>query len=71
MFLSMMTPVASSNIAAVGYENGDLYIAFRNGTVYRYFGVPQTVYTALMSAPSHGRFLNTYVRDFYPYQRLR
>jgi hypothetical protein len=71
MILPFMTPVASSNISAVGYTNGDLYVAFKNDTVYRYFGVSATIYTSLMSAPSHGRFLNTYVRDLYRYQRLR
>lgn len=71
MILPTMTQVASSNIYSVGYENGNLYISFNNGTVYRYFRVPYVVYSSLMSAPSHGRFLNAYIRNVYPYQRIR
>jgi hypothetical protein len=71
MILPIMTPVASSNIYAVGYENGDLWISFNNGTAYRYFGVPYAVYSSLMSAPSHGRFLNSFIRNVYPCQRIR
>ena len=44
------TPVRSSNIASVGYENGTLEIAFVDGGVYQYFNVPEHVYQGLMSA---------------------
>ena len=49
----------------------ELYVSFRNGTVYRYFQVPSSVHRALLSAPSIGRYFNETVRDRYPSQRLR
>ena len=51
-----MTPVSSSNIASIGYENGTLYVAFNRGGLYAYSGVPESVYRELMSAPSHGHY---------------
>lgn len=50
-------PVSSSNLASVGYQDGILEVAFKSGSVYQYTGVPESVYEALMSAPSHGKFL--------------
>lgn len=69
----VMTPVSSSNLSAVGYDGGcrQLFVQFNNGTVYRYFNVPFGVYEGLMSAGSHGRYLNYFIRRFYPYQQVR
>jgi hypothetical protein len=68
-----MTPVESSSLAAVGFDGSvnELYVSFRNGTVYRYFQVPGSVHRSLLTAPSVGRFFNETVRDRYPSQRLR
>ena len=68
-----MTPVESSSLAAIGFDGtvNELYVSFRNGTVYRYFQVPSSVHRALLSAPSLGRYFNETVRDRYPSQRLR
>lgn len=35
-----MIPVISSDLNAVGYENGILYIRFNSGGLYCYSGVP-------------------------------
>ncbi len=42
MPLPPMTSVESSSLAAVGFDGSvnELYVSFRNGTVYRYFQVP-------------------------------
>jgi len=69
-----LIPVASSNLAAVGYDPGsaELYVAFNSGTIYRYFNVPAAVYVGLMSAASHGSYFYHYVRRAgYGSQRLR
>ena len=66
-----MIPVVSSNIASIGYENGTLYVSFHHGGLYAYSGVPESVYNGLMSAPSRGKYLATYVKGIYPYQKLR
>lgn len=65
-----MTPVSSSNIASIGYENWTLYVSFNRGGLYAYSGVPETVYRGLMSASSHGSYLASHVKGVYPYKRI-
>lgn len=62
-----MTPVFSSNLKSVGYENGTLYVTFHNGGTYWYRGVPESVYRDLMSAPSHGKFFHAHIKNVYPH----
>lgn len=61
------TPVASSNIASIGYDIGSetLEIEFKSGKAYQYFNVPQLIYEQLMAAPSHGVFFNANIRNIY------
>jgi hypothetical protein len=66
-------PVRSSNIASVGYdaENSVLEVEFVNsGAVYQYFGVPQSVYEALMGARSHGGYFAANIKDTYRYRQV-
>lgn len=65
-----MTPVISSNLAAVGYGGGILMVAFRSGSVYAYWGVPWSLYVGLMHASSHGSFFHRHIRTSFPYQRI-
>ncbi|QMU98282.1 KTSC domain-containing protein [Microbacterium esteraromaticum] len=60
--------VTSSAIASVGYEEStaELEIEFVSGEVYRYFAVPRSVHTDLLSAPSIGRYFQRHIRDRYP-----
>lgn len=63
--------VASSNISSVGYDpkTGTLEVEFIVGTIYQYYGVPENIFDQLMREPSKGRFLNTYIKNQYPYSR--
>ncbi len=66
-------PVSSSNLASVGYdaERRVLEVGFRNGTVYQYFNVPNSVYVGLMAAGSHGRYFDANVKKAgYRYQQV-
>lgn len=67
-----MTPVASSNVAAIGYDSStaQLFVQFRTTAVYRYFRVPYGVYLDFMAAPSKGRFLDWHVKPRFPFQRI-
>ena len=64
--------VASSGVAAIGYDppTQTLEVEFLKGSVYQYYGVPEHMYQNIMQAPSKGGFLNTYIRDSYPYSRV-
>ena len=63
----IMKPVSSSDIASIGYEGNTLYISFHSGGTYWYRGVPESVYRALMSAPSHGKYFHAHIKNVYPY----
>ena len=67
-----LEPVASRNLAAVGYDPlaAELQVLFRSGRLYSYAGVPDSVHRALMDAPSKGRFFHWWIRWRYPYRRL-
>ncbi len=66
------TPVISSNIAAIGYneDNQVLEIEFNNGSVYQYSDVPSSERDGIMSAESKGRYFHANIRERYPYVKL-
>lgn len=63
--------VASSNLRSVGYDPQatTLEVEFVDGGIYQYYGVPEHMYEQMMNAPSKGQFLNTYIKNQYPYSR--
>ena len=65
-----MLPVDSSNLEAVGYEQGTLRVAFRNGTEYEYFSVPEFVFESLLAASSKGQYHHRHVKGVYDYRRV-
>ena len=56
------TPVKSSTLVSVGFDDGILEVEFKNGDVYRYYGVPSGTYAGLMTAPSKGSYLDRFVK---------
>jgi len=66
------TLVSSSNLSSVGYDaqSSVLEIGFRNGGVYQYYNVPETVHLSLMAAPSKGRYFDKAVKDFYACRKI-
>jgi hypothetical protein len=46
-------------------------IAFHNGSIYRYFGVPPHVHEALLCASSKGRYFNAAIRSSFRFERLQ
>jgi hypothetical protein len=64
--------VESSMIKAAGYDAADqeLEVVFKNGKVYRYKGVPQPVYDALLAADSKGQYMRDQIIGHYPDQQV-
>jgi hypothetical protein len=64
--------VKSSNIHSVGYDSQEmiLQIQFLKGGVYKYYGVPETVFNALMRAESKGKFARRNIYYNYRYERV-
>lgn len=65
-------PVRSSSIKSLGFDPRThvLDIEFAGGAVYRYSGVPASVYARALAAESKGRFVNAHIRERYPFKRL-
>jgi guanyl-specific ribonuclease Sa len=66
------TPVSSSNISAIGYdeENQTLEVEFTNGAVYQYSGVPSGEYEGIMGADSKGKYLHANIKNHYSFVKL-
>ena len=68
--MATMTPVKSSNVASVGYDESGLRVQFKDGASYLYKGVPAETYANLMSADSIGKFLASEIRGKFPGRKL-
>ncbi|MBU3208702.1 KTSC domain-containing protein [Clostridium algidicarnis] len=66
------TNVSSSNVHSIGYDANTktLEVQFNNGSIYQYYDVPQSVYSGLMSASSHGSYLHVHVKGIYQYRQV-
>lgn len=67
-----MVHVDSRNLYAVGYDPiaCTLYVTFRSGGTYAYFGVPESTHRELMMASSKGQYHHRFIKYAYPYQRM-
>ena len=68
-----MLPVRSSNLRAIGYDRkrSILEVSFLNGSTYRYFDVPEYLYDGIMSANSHGKYLDAHIKQgSFRYQQV-
>jgi len=63
----------SRTVASAGYDDpsATMEVEFVEGRVYRYFVVPRSVFDALLTADSVGRFFQEHIRDVYPFERIR
>ena len=70
--LPQLRRVASSSVAAVGYDPDTrrLYVRFVSGRAYVYYAVPPGVYRKFLAADSKGGFVNGEIRGAYAYKRL-
>ena len=48
-----------------------LEVEFLNGSIYQYYDVPEALYVGIMSAESHGKYLNEYIKKGgYRFERV-
>lgn len=59
-----MTPVTSSNIAAIGYDlaHTELAVQFKNGKTFYYLEVSPEEHAELMAAESVGKHFNQFIK---------
>ncbi len=64
--------VSSSYISSIGYdpESKTLEIEFHSRGVFQYFNVTESIYSALMSASSHGSYFHRYIKDPYQWTKI-
>ena len=64
--------LVSSNLASAAYDpaTGILEVAFKNGGLYQYTGVPEMIYKGLITATSAGSFFSAYIRNEFPARKL-
>lgn len=57
----------SSSLDQVGYDPAAevLLVVFRDGSAYRYSGVPNVVFERLQAAPSKGAYFNLAIRSAF------
>lgn len=67
------TPIASSMIRSAGYDSMSqvLEIEFTSGAVYQYTDVLPDVLSALLNAPSPGRFFHSHIRGVFAGYRIK
>ena len=65
-------PVESSSLVSIGFAKQAriLEIEFRSGAIYRYLGVPPTVFEEMKKAESKGRYFAQSIRGKYEFRRI-
>ena len=65
-------PFESKLLTSSAYDDGKhiLYLRFRSGEVYRYFGFPEEQYREFLDAESRGQYFLSYIRNRFRYERL-
>ncbi len=57
-----LIPVASSNVASIGYEAGVIEVHFHNGYAYRYPNCTEDLFNKFLLAPSKGKFVHNVLK---------
>lgn len=67
----IFTPVESSNIISIGYDEttSSMYVKYSSGT-YKYENVEKSVYENFLTSSSKGRFMNENIKGQYNYSRV-
>lgn len=65
------TDVISSHLQTIEHTGKKLYITFKNGAVYEYDNVPENLVRSMLKQDSKGKFLWRYIRDKYPYRKIK
>jgi len=69
----ILQEVESSNIAAIGYDEDvrSLYVKFKHGQTYQYFGVTKDTHTEIMAAESIGKAFHKLIKLASPPYEFR
>jgi hypothetical protein len=64
--------LVSSNVDWCRYDaaNVVMQVGFKDGGVYNYLQVPESVFVAFRNAQSHGKFLHRHVKPFFKAEEI-
>lgn len=64
--------VKSSNIHSVLYDtfSSILTLEFKNGDIYYYYNVPESIYLDFLNAPSKGKFAHKHIYHVFKYRKV-
>lgn len=67
------TPVKSSSVASIGYDDSTrtLAVVYKHGGEYHYHGVTPEAYVALQKAESVGKHLHSHVIKQHKFTRVQ
>lgn len=57
-----LIPVNSSNVAAIGYDDGIIEVHFHNGYAYRYPNCTEDLFNEFLFASSKGKFVHNVLK---------
>lgn len=66
----LRTPVDSTRIRSVGWENDVMEVQFHDGAIYQYMNVTKAQFDAFMSSPSLGSALSVLDKQ-HQYRRVQ
>jgi hypothetical protein len=63
----------SSVVLAMHYDpdSATLRIIFVSGMIYDYKNVPAEKYEAMKTSDSKGRYLNKFIKGYYPFKKIK
>jgi len=66
-------PVESTLLRSVGYDpaTATLELELRRGRIYQFYEVAEETLRELLAADSKVRYFNAFIKDQYPYRRIR
>lgn len=69
MKVPKLTPVKSSNVAALGHSGNRLFVRFNGGGLYSYDGVSEDLYREGLAAESAGRWFREKIQGTFSHTR--
>ena len=69
--MAKMVEVTSSNVEAIGYDEGlrELAVRFKSGGTYVYHDVPKSVFDDFLESESKGRFIANEIKNQYDFTK--
>lgn len=67
-----MSPVKSSQVASIGYDNASktLAVTFKSGGTYHYHDVSSDQFAGLQKAESAGKYLGQHIKPKHKFTRI-